>query len=109
MIQIIFVGILSHNLGFLTVRASDGPCNACATNASVWRVSAATTTLHCNAVCVTLLMAKINIFAAAPAEWPNETAADQQPLAEHLQHQTGSHSAPTEDLRRKRNMWGADE
>ena len=31
-------------------------------------------------------------FAAAPAEWPGETATDQQPLAEHLQHQTGTHT-----------------
>lgn len=34
-------------------------------------------------------------FAAALAEWPSETAADQHPLAEHLQHQTGTHSVPS--------------
>lgn len=36
--------------------------------------------------------------AATLAEWPRETAADQQPLTEHLQHQTGTHSAPTKWL-----------
>lgn len=37
-------------------------------------------------------------FAAALSEWP---AADQQPLTEHLQHQTGTHSAPMGYLRIK--------
>lgn len=54
-----FVWSSPHNLGCSTVRASDGPCNACATNASVWWVSAATTTLHHDAAYATLLLAKV--------------------------------------------------
>lgn len=52
-----------------------------------------------NAARVTLLQSKGQCFAAALAEWPGKTTADQQPLAEHLQHQTGTHSAPIKYLR----------
>lgn len=100
----------SHNLGCLTVHACGGPCNACATNAgALWLSASTTATVHHNAACVTLLLAKVIKFAAAPAEWPNETAADQQPLAEQLLHQTGTHSAPTEGLRGKEVFWKTDE
>lgn len=41
-------GIISHNLGCWAVRESDGPCNACATNAGARCESIAniTTTMH---------------------------------------------------------------
>lgn len=79
------MGILSHNLGCLTVRASDGPCNACATNAGMWCGSIATTTMHHIICCLRdLAPGKGHYFAAALADRPGKTGADQQPLAEHL-------------------------
>lgn len=82
---------------------SNGPCNACATNASARCVSVRHHHLNApyNAACVTLRLAKIILFAAAPVEWPGEAAADQHPLAVHLQHQTGSRLTPPAYLRIK--------
>lgn len=106
---LIYVGKTSYNLGCWTFRASDGPCNACATNASAWCVCLLSTPpTKCTILCCLrdLAPGKGLCFAAAPAEWPGETAADQQPLADHLQHQTGSHSAPVNYLRNKGDIVG---
>lgn len=54
----------------------------------------------CNTVC-DLALVKGHCFAAAPAEWPGETATDLPPPAECLQHQTSTHLAPVTHLRVK--------
>lgn len=56
--------MISHNLGCWTIRASDGPCNACATHASARCVCVCCHHHHHHnapyyAACVTLLLAKV--------------------------------------------------
>lgn len=89
----------SHNLGCWAFCAGESPCNACARNASALRGSPLAPRL-CTILCSLhdLAPGKGSYCAATLAEWPRETAADQQPLTEHLQHQTGTHSAPTKWL-----------
>lgn len=60
---LIYVGMTSYNLGCWTFRASDGPCNACATNASARCACVCCHNHQQNApyyaACVTLLLAKV--------------------------------------------------
>lgn len=48
-----------------------------------------------------MLLAMVITSLLRLLEWPGKTAADQQPLAEHLKRQTGTHSAPIKYLRIK--------
>lgn len=44
--------------------------------------------------CATWRVAQVSALPLRSLDWPDSTAADQQPLAGHLHHQTGSHSRP---------------
>lgn len=72
------------------VPAMHARTNACALGG--FTAAATTTVAPCYAARWTFAPGK-GSDAAALAEWPDETAADQKPRAENLQHQTGSHLA----------------